>query len=53
MGDNNFAVQHTGGVRRQQREGTLDKVVKYDKDREAFERAYAWMASSPSDDEDD
>ena len=50
VGDNDFAVEHTG-VRKRQREGTLEKVVKYDK--EAFERAYAWMASSPSDDEDD
>ena len=49
-GDNDFAVEHTG-VRKRQREGTLEKVVEYDK--EAFERAYAWMASSPSDDEDD
>ena len=45
-----FAVEHTG-VRKRHREGTLEKMVKYD--REAFERAYAWMASSPSDDEDD
>ena len=35
MGDNDFAVEHTG-VRKRQREGTLEKVVKYDK--EAFER---------------
>ena len=50
VGDNDFAVEHAG-ARKRQREGTLEKVVKYDK--EAFERAYAWMASSPSDDEDD
>ncbi|CAN0505402.1 unnamed protein product, partial [Laminaria digitata] len=50
MGDNDFAVEHTG-VRKRQREGTLEKVVKYDK--EAFEKAYAWLASSPSDDEED
>lgn len=50
VGDNDFAVEHTG-VRKRQREGTLENVVKYDKD--ALERAYAWMASSPSDDEDD
>ena len=50
VGDNDFAVEHTR-VRKRQREGTFEKVVKYDK--EAFERAYAWIASSPSDDEDD
>ena len=51
MGDNDFAVEHTG-VRKRQREGTLEKMVNTT-GREAFERAYAWMASSPSDDEDD
>ena len=50
VGDNDFAIEHTG-VRKRQREGMLENVVKYDK--EAFERACAWMASSPSDDEDD
>lgn len=50
MGDNDFAVEHTG-VRNRQREGTLKRVVKYAK--EALEKAYAWMASSPSDSEDD
>ena len=34
-----------------QRAGTLEKVVKYDK--EAFDKAWAWMASSPSDDEEE
>ena len=48
VGDNDFAVENTR-VRKRQREGTLEKVMKYDK--EAFERTYAWMASSPSDDE--
>ena len=38
VGDNDFAVEHTG-VRKRQREGTLEKVVNYDK--EAFERACA------------
>ncbi|CAN0400133.1 unnamed protein product, partial [Pylaiella littoralis] len=36
VGDNDFAVEHTG-VRKRQREGTSEKVVKHDK--EAFERA--------------
>ena len=49
-GRQRLAVEHTG-VRKRQREGTLEKVAKYDK--EAFERAYAWMAPSPSDEEDD
>ena len=34
-----------------QRAGTLEKVVKYDK--EAFDKAWTWMASSPSDDEEE
>jgi len=50
MGDNDFAVEHTE-VKKRQREGTLERVVKYDK--EALEKAYAWMAASPSDSEDD
>ena len=50
VGDNDFAVEHTV-VRKRQREETSEKVVKYDK--EAFERAYALIASSLSDDEDD
>ena len=36
---------------KRQRAGTLKKVVKYDK--EAFDKAWAWMASSSSDDEED
>ena len=35
MSDNDFIVEHTG-VRKRQREGTLERVVKYDK--EAFFR---------------
>lgn len=50
MGDTVFAVEHTG-VRKRQREGTLKRAVKYDK--EALEKAYAWMTSSSSDSEDD
>ena len=50
MSDNDFIVEHTG-VRKRQREGTLERVVKYDK--EALDKAWAWMASSPSDGEDD
>ncbi|CAN0111437.1 unnamed protein product [Pylaiella littoralis] len=50
MGDNDFAVEYTG-VRKPQREGTLERVVKYPK--EALEKACVWMASSPSDSEDD
>ena len=38
-------------VSKRQRAGTLEKVVKYDK--EAFDKAWAWMASSPSDDEEE
>ena len=34
-----------------QRAGTLEKVVNYDK--EAFDKAWAWMASGPSDDEEE
>ena len=45
-----MVVEQTG-VKKRQREGRLEKVVEYDK--EAFERAFTWMASSPSDDEDD
>ena len=50
MSDNDFSVEHTG-VRKRQREGTMERVVKYDK--EALDKAWAWMASSPSDGEDD
>ena len=50
IGDNKFSVEHTG-ARKRQREGTLERLVKYDK--EALENAYAWLASSPSDGEDD
>ena len=42
---------HYTGVRKRQREGTLERVLKYDK--VALEKAYAWMAASPSDSEDD
>ena len=35
VSDNDFSVEHTG-VRKRQREGTLERVVKYDK--EAFFR---------------
>ena len=50
MSDNDFSVEHTG-VRKRQREGTLERVVTYDE--EALDKAWAWMASSPSDGEDD
>ena len=50
MSDNDFIVEHTG-VRKRQREGTLERVVTYDE--EALDKAWAWMASSPSDGEDD
>ena len=46
MSDNDFSVEHTG-VRKRQREGTLERVVTYDE--EALDKAWAWMASSPSD----
>ena len=50
MSDNDFSVEHTG-ARKRQREGTLERVVKYEK--KALDKAWAWMASSPSDGEDD
>ena len=50
MGDNDFKVEHTG-VSRRQRAGTLERVVKYDQ--EAFTKAWDYLASSPSDGEDD
>ena len=50
MGDNDFSVEHTG-VRKRQRAGTLERTVRYDK--KAFEKAWKWLASSPSDSEDD
>ena len=46
IGDDNSSVEHTG-VKKRQREVTLERVVKYD--REALEMAYAWLASSTSD----
>ena len=42
---------HYTGRKKRQREGTLERVLKYDK--VALEKAYVWMASSPSDSEDD
>ena len=48
MGD--FKVEHTGVLRRQ-RAGTLERVVKYEQ--EAFTKAGDYLASSPSDGEDD
>ena len=50
LGNNDFSVEHTG-VRKRQRAGTLERVVKYDK--EAFERAWEFLASSSSDGEND
>ena len=50
VSDNDFSVEHTR-ARKRQMEGTLERVVKYDK--EALDKAWAWMASSPSDGEDD
>lgn len=50
IGNNDFSVEHTE-VSKRQREGTLERVVKYDK--EAFDKAWAWMASSQSDDEEE
>ena len=41
---------YSAGVSKRQRAGTLEKVVKYDKD--AFDKAWALMASSPSDEEE-
>ena len=49
-GDNDFSVEHTE-VSKRQRDGTLERVVKYDK--EALDKAWEWMASSPSDDEEE
>ena len=50
MGDNDFTVEHTG-VSRRQRAGTLERGVKYYQ--EAFTKAWDYLASSPSDGEDD
>ena len=50
MSDNDFSVEHTG-ARKRQREGTLERVVQYDQ--EALDKAWAWMAPSPSDVEDE
>ena len=50
MGDNDFKVEHTG-VSSRQRAGTLESVVKYDQ--EALTKAWDYLASSPSDGEDD
>ena len=50
MGDNDFKVEHTG-VSRRRRAGTLERVVKYDQ--EALTKAWDYLASSPSDGEDD
>ena len=50
MDNNDFSVAHTG-VRKRQKAGTLARVVKYDK--EAYERAWEFLASSSSDGEDD
>ena len=50
FGDNDLSVEHAG-VRVRQRAGTLEWVVKYDVG--AFQRAWDFLASSPSDSEDD
>ena len=50
MGDNGFKVEHTG-VKKRQRAGTLERVVKYYQ--EAFSKAWDHLASSPSGGEDD
>lgn len=50
MGDIDFSVEHSG-VRKRQRAGTLERVEKYEK--EALDKAWAWMASSPSDGEEE
>ena len=49
MGDNEFGVEHTR-VTARQREGTLERVVKYDQD--AF-KAWDYLAAPTSDGEDD
>ena len=41
LGDNDFSVDHTG-VGKRQREGTLERVVKYDVD--AFKTAWDYLA---------
>ena len=49
LGDNDFSVEHTR-VTARQRAGTLERVVKYDK--EAFTKAWNYLASSSSDGDD-
>ena len=47
MGDNDFRVEHTG-VRKRQRGGTLETVVKYDA--EAFSAAWDYLAEIDKED---
>lgn len=46
MGDNDLSVEYSG-VKKRQRAGSLERVVKCGK--EVFHKAWAWMASNPSD----
>ena len=50
MSDNDFNAEHTA-VTAWQRAGTLERQVKYD--REAFKKAWDYLAASPSDSEED
>ena len=50
LGDNDFSVEHTGVSARQGAQ-TLERVLKYDKN--AFTKAWDYLAKSPSDGEDD
>ena len=50
VGDNDFSVEHTGVSARQGAQ-TLERVLKYDKN--AFTKAWDYLAKSPSDGEDD
>ena len=50
MGDNDLKVERTG-VRNRHRAGTLERVVKYCQ--KTFSKAWDYLASSPSDGEDD
>lgn len=49
LGDIDFSVERND-VRKRQREGTLERTVRYDM--EAFDKAWDWLSSSPSDEED-
>ena len=50
-GDSDFNVEHIG-VTKRQRAGTLERVVKYDRE-DSLIKAWAWLANSPSDDEEE